>query len=115
MLGVTTSGQLLLHPSVSELVDGGHKIGTEIARQVDWVSVEYGIDITPLLEERRRFHHLQEKVVANKASLNRPKRHRRGEASPVRQKRRRLQDNDYLILFGGDVAGDYHQSKFNAF
>jgi hypothetical protein len=119
-LGVAASevlavGQILLNPSVSGLVDGGHKIVTKIVRQVDWVFVEYGIDITPLLEERRRLHHLQGKLVAHKSSLNRPKRHRRGEASPVRQKKRRLQDNDYLVLFGGDVAGDYNQSNFSAF
>jgi hypothetical protein len=33
----------------------------------------------------------------------------------VQQKKRWLQDNGYLILFGGNVAGDYNQSNFDAF
>jgi hypothetical protein len=119
-LGVAASkvlavGQLLLNPLVLGLVDGSHKIVKEIARQVDWVFVEYGIDISPLLEERCWLHHLQRKVVAHKSSLNWPKRHRRGKASPVRQKKRRLQDNDYLVLFGGNMARDYNQSNIKAF
>jgi hypothetical protein len=120
-------GQLLINPSVSGPQNGGHSIQTEIAREVDSVDVEYGVDMTSLLGRRRRLGHLREKVVTDKqkrktsATSGRPSdprhsRHRRDHGSRSSRKQRRLQsDNDYFFLFGGDLLGDYNQSKYSTF
>jgi hypothetical protein len=67
----------------------GHNIETEIAREVDSVFVEYGIDLTSLLEEGRRLGHVRQNVLANKEyfrkpkNSNLPKRNRRAEGNRV--------------------------------
>jgi hypothetical protein len=146
--GVTSSvvapaGQLIIQPRLSGIRNGGHRLDTEISRETDWMLVEFGIDLTPLLNnnnnnnnDRRRLKSWKERWMnpvnrdPDQFMRDRPSEeekrvwHPRPEAARKasrqarqreRNRQRNLKSQDYFILFGGDVAGNYNQSNFDAF
>jgi hypothetical protein len=120
----TETNQLMINPTVGNIASNAHAISTEIARTVDEMLIEFGVDFTPILSSVR-FRHLRESTRRLKAF---PKlvdssknvrdsyfRHRHGmmQAAPTR---RRLQDGseDYLYAYGGDVLGSFSSNTYDA-
>jgi len=109
--GEDVEGLFLIEPKVvvgKSYVD----IMTNISRTVDEVVIQYGIDVTPLLQEGGRYRRLQriaEKSRSESASdqpiLNRAHRRTRNLSS------RRL-PFDYFVIFGGDVLGTFSSNSF---
>lgn len=109
--------QLLINPGVSNPTkSGGHDIQTETDRAVDSVLVEFGVDLTPILEKTPILQKRRHLAVGGHLCRPRGSRHR-PHRSLTSQSQRRLQSGaaDYLILFGGDVAGAFNQSIYSAF
>jgi hypothetical protein len=101
---LSNGGKLLLNPSVSGLTAGGHEISTRVARETHSIQIEYGINLTPLLQVNDRQRKLRERASDHV---------QRGE-SP--QRRHLGSNNDYLIQFGGSISGDYIDgNRYSAF
>jgi len=124
--GNPDDGKLLINPSVSSTVlengDNYIKIETEIAREVDAVVVEYGINLSPLFNGRRRLNHVH--ITTNKrhdetpvtSTVTRrsiPHRYNMSHHHVIKSKQRHLVDDNIFILLGGDLSGSYSQSKFD--
>jgi hypothetical protein len=113
-------GQLLINPGVSNPTDsGGHDIETEVAREADSVLVEFGDDLTPIMDslpalQKRRRAMATTSAGGPRSYEPRPSRHRRAHGSITSRDRRQLQFADYLILFGGDVKGQFDESVYSA-
>ena len=120
----TETNQLMINPTVGNSASNSHAISTEIARTVDLVLIEFGVDLTPILSSVR-FRHLQKSARRLKAL---PKlvdssknvrdsyfRHRHG-MMPASPTRRRLQDGseEYLYAYGGDVMGSFSSNTYEA-
>ena len=168
-------GQLIIQPRLSGITNGGHQLKTEISRETDWMLVEFGIDLTPLLDsgsgnggggsvnddstnvnrgssDGNRHRQLQHRLrdaakerkltfASSEPTMIRPSSpalqtnsitflHDLRTSSRTNKQRRRVNrhlqqqepqerilqgSQDYFILFGGDVAGQYNQSNYNAF
>jgi hypothetical protein len=122
-------GQLLIGPRLSRIQDGGHLLTTEIARQVDDVFVEYGVDFTSefiggrkMLSSMRAGNEttrnanrssILSETMTNGPIISKP----RLELCGGRRERRRLQqaEKEYLFVFGGNLVGSYDQASFTAF
>jgi hypothetical protein len=123
-------GQLLIGPKLSGIQNGGHLLTMEIARQVDDVFVEFGVDFSSefvggrkLLSstlvdnaKTRRNTTNQSSIVAGTMVNRRIISHPRSELCEDRRERRRLQQSqkEYLFIFGGNLIGTYDQASFTA-
>lgn len=126
------AGRLLIDPTVSGVTaDGGHEVTTGVARETHTIRIEYGVNLTPLLSDgnnNNRQRQRQRQLLLRKdgnslqPSHQMPFRESRGASGVVspggyhrsvkarrRRRRRRLSDgsHDYLIHFGGNLAGSY--------
>jgi len=84
---------------------------TQVTRNTDFVFVEYGIDISNVLSEDvgRRLREtvsLRNNNNSNNKNSNGGRRSRRA-AHAHRNRQRRAQDEDYFIIYGGDVNVEY--------
>ena len=112
-------GQLLVSPKI-ELFPERLDATTFITPGTDEVLIEYGVDLSHLLDSR--FRHLQATVSNRGLAYNGVPDAQMSERSQRAQKRqnlsrksgRRLQTNDYFILFGGDMLGNYNQATYEA-
>ena len=117
---------LMIDPFVERERSGKHEIGGVITREVSYVNIEYGMDLTPLLDSRRRFRKLKEEVEEHRTEADRlsflqtwdipshpMRKSRRRLPQSARSGNRRLQmPGDYFILFGGDTLVEYDQDTF---
>ncbi|GAX09741.1 hypothetical protein FisN_19Lh210 [Fistulifera solaris] len=110
-LEATADGSLLLNPEVVG-TDSGVAASSALAIGTDEIYVNYGIDITFLMEGRLR--HLKETIPstasANRQTINHPLKPRWENA----QRRLQTETGDYFILFGGDVLGAFEGPEFVA-
>lgn len=143
-IGPSDDGRLLINPSVSSItVTGGHEVITGLARETQAILIEYGINLTPLLHNqdsrRRLLRHGDNNVES--PIINRQQVHpesftngfenlhhhrvlsesmveRTNQPSNNNLHRRYLKGSsgDYLLHFGGNLAGSYDQmSRYSAF
>jgi hypothetical protein len=120
----TDETELLIDPDIYRSSSGSNnttEIRSQITRNVDYVLVEYGIDVTHLLSEgtRRRLH----QTVRDNESRRRRLRETNQEHPPPRGRSRRqrsllkhdpihrsprrgqeVEQGDLFLLYGGDVA-----------
>ena len=120
----TREGQLLLNPTSEE--DGTDiVVQSEVILNVDDVTVEFGLDLTPGLELLGGTDGRLLKGMYDPSNIDNSTRysqhpilqrfHQRRQK--YRRRGRRLQqydEDDYLILFGGDVEGTYDGAKYKA-
>jgi hypothetical protein len=111
---------LLVNPIVT-ITSDGVEVSTEITRSTDEVIVYYGTDMTPLLEqlERRLKRRMLESVGSKKSSAIHSEsmnHYHPIEARAQRKSSRRMQDlgEDYFIVFGGEIHGEYAESRYTA-
>lgn len=114
----TREGQLLLTPSARQ---EGIEITTEseITRNTDEVLVEFGLDLTPGIGIGRRLREFSPAQTVGSHSRRDPAQIRsrfglHGLAHQHGRRRRRLDDKDFLIVYGGSIGGAYDKSNFAA-
>lgn len=126
----TDPSELLIDPEIS-FPSGRTVITSEIVQTVDFAFVEYGVDVSNLLDdESRRLEFLdairqrklrrewissqpQEQSASSLSRTKRPRRHRR-RASQVSSHRKAQEEEDYYYIYGGDVAVDYAGAEITA-
>eukprot|EP00934_Nitzschia_sp_Nitz4_P004536 Nitzschia sp. Nitz4//scaffold15_size197535//39930//45803//NITZ4_001562-RA/size197535-processed-gene-0.9-mRNA-1//1//CDS//3329537667//4526//frame0 len=114
--------KFLINPTLSAIQDGGHYFETEVTSNIDEVFIEYGIDLTPLLSRRRVLQVLEDKPrisainvthSESKGTSRRLGRSPRTRELAAAAHERRL--NDYFIVFGGSLLGNFSGSTYSAF
>ena len=120
----SNENELLIDPDIY-FPDFNVEFRSEITRNVDFVFVEYGYDLTHLLESRRalrrassvfkakaetrrrrRVNDQGEEVTSTE--LNRIGLKKRSQRVQRRHRRRTQEDNeDYFYIFGGDINAEY--------
>jgi hypothetical protein len=111
VLEANADGRLLLNPAVVG-TDSGVVASSALATGTDRIYVNYGIDLTFLLEGRLR--HLKETIpsmaTAHSTTINHPLKPRWENA----QRSLQTETGDYFVLFGGNVLGAFEGPEFVA-
>ena len=124
----TDPSELFIDPELSFPVNTTI-ITSGIVQSVDFVFVEYGMDVSHLLDEdERRLKLLDEVRRRKKRRLTTPQNassskmsafprnaNRRRRAADAKRHTRKAQENeDYLLIYGGDVAVEYAGAEITA-
>ena len=117
----TEPGQLLLNPSY-KVFPNSVETTSEVTLTTDEVLVEYGVDLTPILQEDERIRRLRESIKLRrglregsrsdkaKSSFDKIRSHIQRKA-----KHRNLdEEEEYFYLFGGDALGSFEQATHKA-
>lgn len=118
----TNPGQLLLEPSVS-VSSGNRRLAsqvtaeTEVVLSTDYVQIVYGINFDESSNRMRRLRQVAQTNGESALDLSMDDTWR-GPAYNAKNRRlsrpRRTQEDDFLILFGGDVLGTYSGPTYSA-
>ena len=130
----TNLSELLIDPSVTFLDVVNTEIRSEITRNVDFVFVGYGIDVTSWLEDEGLRRRLDESARRQKArrlevvgddgkpySFAHGRKAMKGRYRDSSDRTRRLQDDtafgmdDYFLIYGGALAVAYNGSNIVAY
>ncbi|KAL3928668.1 MAG: hypothetical protein SGBAC_012550 [Bacillariaceae sp.] len=113
-----TGSALLTDASVSGSPGAGMDFSATVARSVDTVFVEYGINLTPLLMEgrRRNRRRLEQRKNNVAADHHHHQQHPRYMARRANRQHRVLQNvtEDFVYFYYGDIAGSFSGSEYFA-
>ena len=122
-------GQLLIGPRLSGIQNGGHFLTTEIAREVDEVYVDYGVDFTSseLIRGRKLFSSRRVEgesawninnstsILSNSGTNGAHIFKHRLWGDRIERRQLQQSQEEYLLVFGGSLVGTYDQASFSAF
>ena len=128
----TSPSELLIDPAIVFVDAINTEVRSEITRNVDLVSVEYGIDVTYLLQDtdvRRRLDESARRQQARRLEGDKPPRSAfAGRRDAMKWRYRENSDRtqgpqgdevlgteDYYLIYGGDVAVEYNGSNVVAY
>lgn len=112
-----SEGGLLINPMVSTATDSGHNIATGLARAVDSVLIEFGVDLS-FLVDRRQLKRTIKKSGNDEDILSNPRFRNRLLSRRQHHHRRRLDEGgsgNFLYQLSGDLLGTYVDATYDSF
>ncbi|CAJ1934045.1 unnamed protein product [Cylindrotheca closterium] len=111
----TPSGSaLLIDSTLSGSPASGMDYKATVARSVDTIFVEYGMNLTPLLSARRRNRRLGRDGVVGRHHQTQHAEHPRYMARRANRNRKLQTSDDFVYFFSGDIVGSFSGSEYFA-